>query len=94
MKEKDYNYSRCPNCGKYFSNTDVDNKIFCSDECNNYYAACIVCGNYFSASRTENKLYCSEACSTNSGSPDHQEGLLRTHPMTPALELQEIESDN
>ena len=27
MKEKDYNYSRCPNCGKYFSNTGVDIKF-------------------------------------------------------------------
>ena len=65
MDENDNNYSRCPNCGKYFINTEAENKTFCSNECLYFYKTCIVCGSYFIASRTDNKIYCSEICGIN-----------------------------
>ena len=82
MEEKDFKYIRCPNCGKYFIDTEIEDKMFCSHECRNFYKACIACGNYFTTSRTEDKLYCSEICGTN---PEPQ-----AHPMAPDPEFQEI----
>lgn len=94
MKEKDFNYIRCPNCGKYFIDTEAYNKMFCSRECKIFYRTCTTCGRYFSSSRAENILYCSETCDTNPEAPVLQEGSLRTHLVTPVLESQEIAPDN
>ena len=60
MEEKDLNYIRCSNCGKYFA-SEEENKI-CSDECKTYYESCRACGNYFISSRKENTIYCSNEC--------------------------------
>ena len=94
MKEKDFNYIRCPNCGKYFCNTEEPNKMFCSNECITFYKTCATCGRHFSSSRDENAVYCSETCGTNPEPLVLQEESLQAHLMTPALESLEIELDN
>ena len=72
MKEKDLLYTRCPNCGRFFSNTQENENTFCSDECKIYYKSCEACGNYFSAARTEGAIFCSSECSPILELQDHQ----------------------
>ena len=88
MEEKDFDYSRCPNCGKYFvpkeTAEEKQDTMFCSQECKKFYRACFSCGNYFSSSRSEVKIYCSETCEVN---PELQVPLHEL-PSTTAQESQ------
>lgn len=70
IKDKDFKYRRCQNCGKYFTSEQTEENKFCSEECKIYYISCVSCGNYFTGLRSNKNIYCSPNCGINPESQD------------------------
>jgi hypothetical protein len=61
---KEIEYMRCFNCGKFIITEDAYKEKYCSLICSSVYAKCSNCGTFYEAKKGYSENYCSCECST------------------------------